>query len=117
VNGYMARIRSLGDKAIKDMDVELKDKREELSRNLESLSSFVTRSANEVESLRKNTWETGKLVGSSTHLARLARIVGGEQVETVEGVATMKMAVDSFKDYLTRTKLESRCPSAAKFQL
>jgi cell division septum initiation protein DivIVA len=115
VNGYRVRIKVLGDKAIEDVDVELKGKREELRRSLESLSSFVTRSANEVENLRKNTWEPGKLVGSSVHLARLARIVGGEKVGTVEGVATMKMAVDSFTDYLTRNNLASKCPSATMF--
>ena len=115
VNGYRARIMGLGDKAVEDVGVELKGKREELRRSLESLSSFVTRSASEVESLRKNTWETGKLVGSSVHLARLAKIVGGEKVGAVEGVATMKMVVDSFTDYLRRNILVSNCPSAARF--
>ena len=115
VNGYGARIKSLGDKAMGDVDVELKSKREELRRSLESLSGFVTRSANEVESLKKNSWEFGKLVGSSIYLIRLARIINGEQVGTVEGVAAMKMTVDAFTDYLIRNNLASRCPSSTRF--
>lgn len=115
VNGYRARIKSLGDKAVDDVDVELKSKREALKKSLESLSGFITRSTAEVESLKKNSWEIGKLVGSSIHLARLAKIVAGESVGTVEGVATMKMVVDSFTDYLAKNNLVSRCPSATRF--
>jgi len=73
------------------------------------------RSASDVENLKKNTWEIGKLVGSSVHLTRLAGIIAGEPVGTVEGVSTMKMAVDAFTDYLIRNQLANSCPSATRF--
>ena len=115
VNGYRARIKILGDKAMEDVEIELKEKREALKKGLESLSSFVTRSANEVESLKKNTWETGKLVGSNMYLARLARIVGGEPVEQIEAVTTMIMTIDTFSHYLRSKQLIVKCPSARSF--
>jgi hypothetical protein len=72
-------------------------------------------SASGVESLRKSTWDVGKLVGFNVHLTRLARLVAGEPVEKVEALSTMKMVVDAFTDYLTRNRLADRCPSASRF--
>jgi hypothetical protein len=113
--GYKARIQSLGSEAIADMDEELRAKRETLRQSIEGLSKFVNRSASDVENLKKNTWDTAKLIGYNTHLTRLAKLVGGEPVETLEALATMKMTVDAFSGYLASKGLASRCPSGWSF--
>jgi len=113
--GYKARIQILGKEATAEMKEELKTGREALRKSAEELRNSITRSASEVENLKKNTWEIGKLVGSSVHLTRLARVIAGEPVERVAALSTMKMAVDAFIDYLNRNQLASSCPSATRF--
>jgi hypothetical protein len=69
----------------------------------------------QVEKLKSNTWEVGKLVGASIYLGQLTRLVAGEPIEKVEAISTMKMTVDAFIDYLKHNTLASKCPSAALF--
>lgn len=113
--GYEARIRSLGEDAIKDTEEELEAKREALGISIDGLRGFINSSLMDVENLKRNTWDTAKLLGFNIHLTRLARLVAGDAIDRVEALATMKMTVDSFTYYLTRNQLVESCPSAAKF--
>lgn len=94
---------------------ELEAKREALGRSIEGLRGFINRSLTDVENLKRNTWGTAQLLGFNIHLTRLARLVAGDAIDRVEALATMRMTVDSFTDYLARNQLVDRCPSAAKF--
>lgn len=113
--GYKARIQSLGNEATTKMNEELDTQRKTLIKSAGELSSFITSSVSEVEVLKKSTWDVGKLIGFNVHLTRLARLVAGESVGTVEALSTMKMTVDAFTDYLTRNHLANRYPSATRF--
>jgi molecular chaperone GrpE (heat shock protein) len=113
--GYRVMIRRLGNDAIADADKELEAKKEALKQSMDGVRSFINRSLTDVEKLRKNTWDTAKILGFSIHLTRLANIINGEPVERVEALATMKMTIDAFTDYLNRNQLTNRCPSASKF--
>jgi molecular chaperone GrpE (heat shock protein) len=108
-------IRRLGNDAIADTDKELEAKKEALKQSLVELRGFINRSLTDVEKLRKNTWDTAKVLGFSIHLTRLANIISGEPVEKVGALATMKMTVDAFIDYLNRNGLARSCPSVMKF--
>ena len=113
--GYKARVQSLGKEAIVEMKEELRVQRESFRMSVEELRNFIKRSVSDVENLKKSTWGTAKLVGFNFHLTRLARIVAGEQVGAVEALATMKMTVDAFTDYLALQGHADRCPSARVF--
>ena len=113
--GYRVIIRRLGNDAIADTEKELEAKKEALKQSMDGVRSFINRSLTDVEKLRKNTWDTAKILGFSIHLTRLANIINGEPVERVEALATMKMTIDAFTDYLNRNQLINRCPSASKF--
>jgi hypothetical protein len=113
--GYKVRIQSLGEDAVKETEEELKAKREALGQSMDGLRSFVNRSLVDVENLKKETWDTAKVLGFNIHLTRLAWLIAGDPVGRVEALATMKMTVDAFIDYLKRNQMYNKYPSAATF--
>ena len=81
--GYKAKIQGLSREATEEMKEELNKQREAFRKSVGELQKFITDSVSELEAVKKNAWDLGKLIGFNVHLARLARIVAGESVETV----------------------------------
>jgi hypothetical protein len=111
--GYEATIKRLGEEAKQDMSIELKAQRAALKSELDNAAGSIKKFVAEAEVLRKETWDTAKLIGSNTHLTRLVILIGGEQIPRDEALITMKMTVDSFQSYFIRNKI-TWCPSAAR---
>jgi hypothetical protein len=111
--GYNARIRSLGEDAVKETAAGLKAKREAIRQSLETVNTFVRRSLSDIESLKKGTWDTAKVLGFNLYLTRVANIVNDEPVGKIEALTTMMATVDAFNGYLKRNEID--CPSVSKF--
>ena len=111
-SGYEATIKRIGEESRGEIREEFKSQREAIRQGLDAAAKQIKGFVSDAETLRKETWDTAKLLGYNVHLIRLASLIGGEQVPQVEAVITMKATVDAFRSYLTMNKLESRCPSA-----
>ncbi len=74
--GFDATIKSSGSKAGNEMSKELIYQRQEFANALEKLRNFIKSSIEDIDYLRKEAWGSGKVVGISIHLERLANIIG-----------------------------------------
>jgi hypothetical protein len=113
--GYEATIKVLGESARAEMKKELIAQKESLKQNLESANRLIKEFVADAETIKRENWDTGKLLGFHIHLTRLANLLDGKQIPSVEALVTMKMTVDAFNDYLTRNQLDKRCPRAVRF--
>jgi hypothetical protein len=113
--GVRAIMQTIKVYSIADINKSLNAQLEKLEQSTSKLTKFIERSAAEVEQLRNSSWNTGSLIGYNVQLTHLAKIVAGEPVERVQTLATMKMTVDAFTDYLAKQGLAISCPSGVRF--
>jgi hypothetical protein len=114
--GYASTIKRLGESARGDMKVEYDTMRTALKKSLEPAERMINKFVSDAEAIGNNTWEAGRLIGFNTHLVSLFYILEGKQVESTQALTTIKMGVDAFIDYLTRTGDLVKCPSGFKFR-
>ena len=115
--GYEATIKRLGKEAREEMKDELYTQKEALQKSFEAAAKQIDKYVADAEKLRKDTWNTGKLLGFNLYLIRLAKLIGGEQLTPVEAVSAMKMAVDAFYDWQLKHGLQNMYPSTQAYSV